>query len=227
MNVFSKLFGSSPFALVIEHGRKVEECVSRLSSLFTVHFNGRDPEEIERLANQISDLETEADEIRNAVYRALSGKFMIQASRRELVVIVEKQDSMADRAEEIAASLTFRKLKLPDDLTAEVVPFIDIVIQNCALATGVVSKLQLLVKSSFAELDSRTVLKLINELRGRDDLTRDACLAATRALHAAGNTISPIELILWGKILELLAELSAYAKGTADGLQIVIENQRN
>ncbi|MEO1834615.1 MAG: DUF47 family protein [Akkermansiaceae bacterium] len=227
MNVFSKLFGRSPFVLVIEHGRKVEECVSHLSSLFTLHFNGRDPEEIKRLANQISELETEADEIRNALHEALSGKFMIQASRGELVDIVEKQDSMADRAEEIAANLTFRKLELPDDLTVEVVRFIDIVIQNCAIVAGVVSKLQILMNSSFAELDTRTVLKLINELRGRDDLTRDACLEATRTLHSAGDTISPIELMLWGKIMGLLDELSGYARGTADGLRIVIENQRN
>jgi predicted phosphate transport protein (TIGR00153 family) len=225
MKVISRLFGRSPFVLVIEHGRKVQECVSRLLPLFTLQFKGGDREEVEKLAKQVSDLETEADQIRNRIHEELSGKIMIPLSRGELFDIVEKQDSMADRAEEIAVSMTFRKLELPDELSAEIVGFVEVVFQNCALVAGVVSKLDLLVESSFAKMDELTVLKLINELRERDDLTRDAYLAATRRLFEAESTFSPVELMLWFKIMGLLAEMSSFASRTANGLRIVIENQ--
>lgn len=226
MDVISMLVGRSPFVLVMEHGQKVHECVGRLSALFLLHLDGGGREELSQLARQVSDLESEADQIRNALHEGLSGKVMIAVGRRDLLEIVDQQDSMADRAEEVALNLTFRQSGLSDDQAAEIVPFVEIVFQNCAIAAGVISKLHLLIQSSFGERDTRTVRKLINELSGRDDLTRDANLAATRRLFAAADSFSSVELMWWIKILGLLAEMSHFAERTANRLRIVIENQR-
>ncbi|MEO1833865.1 MAG: DUF47 family protein [Akkermansiaceae bacterium] len=76
MNVFSKLIGRSPLLPIIEHGRKVDECVSRSAALFTLHFGGGDREKVVELAWQVSDLEKEANQIRNTIHKALSGKFL-------------------------------------------------------------------------------------------------------------------------------------------------------
>jgi hypothetical protein len=70
-------------------------------------------------------------------------------------------------------------------------------------------------------------MKLIDELRGRDDSTRDAYLEATRKIYAADDNLSSVEIVLWVKIMSLLQGLSAYADRTTNGLRIVIENQRN
>ncbi len=227
MRGISNLFGRSPFVQVLEHGRKVDECVTRLAELFRVLFDSGDRESIEKLALEVAELETEADTIRNQIHEALSGKLLFPIGRAELFDFVEQQDSMADRAEEIAVSFTFRSLALPEAIAEDVMRFVEIVLQNCSIAAGVVSKLDLLIESSFAQLDAKTVLKLINELRGRDDLTRDAGLAATRTIFAAENSLSSVELILWVKIMGLLEDLSHFADSTANGLRIVIGNQRN
>ena len=227
MRAISKLFGRSPFALVVEHGEKVEECVNRLTSLFEEIFGDRDPDRVEKLAEEVDSLETEADVIRNKIHEALSGKIMMAVSRGELFDIVEQQDSMADCAEEIAACLTIRKLRLPAEVSSEVYSFVGAVFQNCAIAAGVVSKLDLLVESAFAQRDALTVLKLIDELRERDDLTRSAFLAATKAIYRAEEVFSPGELILWLKITEDLSSLTKYADYTANGLRIIIENQKH
>ena len=114
-----------------------------------------------------------------------------------------------------------------EDLRAEVMRFVEIVLQNCAIAAGVVSKLELLIESSFAKMDAVTVLKLINELRERDDLTRDAFLAATGKIYSAEDSLSHAELMLWIRIMESLGKLSGSADCTVNGLRIVIENQKN
>jgi uncharacterized protein Yka (UPF0111/DUF47 family) len=148
-------------------------------------------------------------------------------SRGELFDIVEQQDSMADRAEEIAACLTFRPLRLPKEVSSEVYRFVGAVFQNCSITAGVVSKLDLLIESAFAQRDALTVLKLIDELRERDDLTRSAYLAAMGAIYRAEAVFSPAELLLWVKIADSLAELGKFADATANGLRIVIENQKH
>lgn len=227
MSTLSSLFGRSPFIHIVEHGRKVEECVTRLSSLLSVVLNNGREEEIARLAKEVSALETEADDLRNKIHEALSGKLMLPVSRSELFDTVEQQDSMADMAEEIATSFTFRPLGLPDIIREEIAHFISIVLENCTLASGVISKVELLIRSSFAGRDAETTMKLINELRGRDDSTRDACLEATRKVYAASETLSSVEIILWVKIVSLLQELSAYSDKTANGIRIIIENQKS
>lgn len=227
MKSITKLFGRSPFVHVVEHGAKVEECLSKLTGVISMVFEGGEPEKIKAAAIEVADLETEADAIRNKIHEALSGKLLLSVSRGELFDIVEQQDSMADRAEEIAASFTFRPLPLPEAISAEVKRFAAIVLQNCAIAAGVVSKFELLIESSFANRDTGTVLKLINELRERDDPTRDAGLAATRKVYGADQALSPVEIMLWIKIIGLLDDLSGFADCTANGLRIVIENQRN
>lgn len=227
MKAISKLFGRSPFALVVEHGKKVEECVNRLTALFEELFGDRDEKRVEQLAREVTELETRADEIRNRIHEALSGKIMMAVSRGELFDIVEQQDSMADQSEEIAACLTFRPLRLPKEVSAEVFRFVGAVFQNCAITSGVVSKLDLLIESAFAERDARTVLKLIDELRARDDQTRSSYLAAMRVIYRADDLFSPAELILWVKIVEALFQLSKFADYTANGLRIVIENQKH
>ena len=227
MKGISSLFGRSPFVLVVEHGQKVDECVSRLSELLAVFFEDGDQAKIAQMAQEVSDLETEADAIRNKIHRTLSGKILMAVSRGELFDLVEQQDSMADRSEEIAAGLNFRKLTLPEELSAEVRRFVEIVLQNCTIAAGVISKLELLMESSFAKMDALTVLKLIDELRERDDSTRDAFLAATGKIYAAEDTFSHAELMLWIRILESLENLSSAADCTVNGLRIIIENQKN
>lgn len=227
MKSIRRIFGRSPFVHVVEHGAKVEECVGRLSSLLTIVFEGGDREKIKTMAIEVADLETEADGFRNQIHEALSGKVMLSVSRGELFDLVEQQDSIADRAEEIAVSFTFRPLNLPAEIVDEVKQFVNIVLQNCAIAAGVISKLDLLIESSFAKMDAQTVLKLINELRERDDLTRDACLAATRKIYSADDSLAPVEIILWVKIMGLLQDLSGFADCTANGLRIIIENQKN
>lgn len=227
MKSISSLFGRSPFVHVMEHGAKVEECVGRLVRLVSMVFESGDPEQIKSTALEVADLETAADGLRNKIHEALSGKLLLSVSRGELFDIVEQQDSMADRAEEIAVSFTFQALRLAPEIAVEIKRFVEIVFQNCAIAAGVTSKLDLLIESSFAKRDSQTVLKLINELRERDDLTRDAYLNATRKIYSSEDRLSSVEIILWVRIMGLFQELSGFADCTANGLRIVVENQRN
>ena len=76
---------------MVDHGRKVEECVARLSSLLSVVLKGGREEEIRRLATEVSELETEADQVRDRIHEALSGKLMLPVSRGDLFDRVEQR----------------------------------------------------------------------------------------------------------------------------------------
>lgn len=65
--------------------------MARLSSLLSVVLKGGREEEIRRLATEVSELETEADQVRDRIHEALSGKLMLPISRGDLFDRVERR----------------------------------------------------------------------------------------------------------------------------------------
>ena len=65
--------------------------MARLSSLLSVVLKGGSEEEIRKLATEVSELETEADQVRNRIHEVLSGKLMLPVSRGGLFDRVEQR----------------------------------------------------------------------------------------------------------------------------------------
>lgn len=222
MAILTNLFGESPFGSLESHGEKVHNCVHLLQDAFK-HLTDNRQDLLQQTAQQISALESEADEIRNHLHEMLTGKVMMPLSKEELFNILEHQDSMADRAEDIVATLTYRDMSLPADLMAEINGYLAMVLKNCELAAGVMSKLDILVESSFSGRDALTVSRLITELAQREDAVKPRQFELTRKLLAAGDAISPVEAVLWMQIIGHLAELSKAANRTSNGIRMTLQ----
>jgi len=160
----TELFGESPFAALKEHAARVHQSVGLLRELFQKVEAG-DREGVMALAERIFTLETEADSIRNHIHELLASKALMPLRNDDLFNILEQQDSIADRAEDIAAVLTYRDMRLPADLMRDIHDYLDSILKNCELAAGIMSKLDLLVEASFSGRDALTVSKLISVRR--------------------------------------------------------------
>jgi uncharacterized protein Yka (UPF0111/DUF47 family) len=130
---------------------------------------------------------------------------------------------MADRAEDIAQTLTYRDMTLPAPLMDEVDIYVAMVLRNCELAAGIMSKLDLLVEASFRGRDAVTVSRLITELAERDDEVKPAQIELTRKLLAAENRISSVEAVLWMDVIGYLASLSRNADRTGNGIRMTLQ----
>ncbi|MCF7674261.1 MAG: DUF47 family protein [Akkermansiaceae bacterium] len=222
MAILTNLFGESPFGALESHGEKVHHCVRLLEDAFK-HLTANHQDQLAQTARHISALASEADKIRNRLHEMLTGKVMMPLSKGELFNILEHQDSMADRAEDIAATLSYRDMSLPAGLMAEVNAYLAMVLKNCELAAGVMSKLDILVESSFSGRDAVTVSRLITELAEREDAVKPRQFELTRKLLAAGDAIPPVEAVLWIQIIGHLSELSKAANRTSNGLRMTLQ----
>jgi len=221
MAILSNLFGESPFGALEAHGEKVHSCARLLKEAFQALKAGNDAQ-LKQTAERIFALETEADEIRNHLHEQLSSKVLLPMRKEDLFNILEQQDSIADRAEDIAATLTYRDMKLPEELMTEVGTYVDDILKNCELAAGIMSKLDLLVESSFSGRDAITVSRLITELSQREDAIKPRQIELTRKLLAFNDRIPPVEAILWLQIIGYLADLSKFADRTGNGIRITL-----
>ncbi len=222
MSILVNLLGDSPFAALERHGVKVFECVALLREVFAA-LPGGDAARLKTLADRICQLETEADDIRNQLHESLTTQKLLPVRNEELFRILEHQDSMADRAEEIAAITTYRNLALPEPLMAQVSDYVGKVLGNCELARGIMSRLGVLVEASFKGRDALSASKLITELAQREDGIKPAEVELTRRLLNANPPLPPVEAVLWMQLIDLLANLSKHADRLGQGIRMTLQ----
>ncbi len=212
------LAGESPFRGLEAHSASVHAAVQQLRSLFQ-HAAGGAQSELKDSVDRIFALETEADRIQTAVHELLASKTLIPIRREDFYLILEHQDAMADQAENIAAALTLRHLTVPPSLERALTAYLEVVLKNCDLAAGVISKIDLLIEASFCGRDAQSVSRLITELAERDDHSKNARMELTRQTLGSEGVTSPMEAILWQQIIFGLAEVSRSAVRTGQALR--------
>lgn len=222
MSILVNLLGDSPFVALEAHGAKVYECVHLLREVFSTLPTG-DATRLKHLSDRICQLETEADDIRNQLHESLTTQKLLPIRNEELFRILEHQDSMADRVEDIASILTYRNLSLPEPLMTLVSEYVEKVLGNCELARGIMTRIGLLVEASFKGRDALTVSKLITELAQREDSIRPGQVEVTRQLLNAAPPLPPVEAMLWVQVIDLLANLSKHADRMGQGIRLTLQ----
>src|SRR5262245_29091872 len=107
----SSLFGRSPFAPLQSHMESVALCVHRLPDLFEA-LEQKDYARIEKIAEEISRLEHDADLIKNDIRNHLPTSIFLPIDRSNLLDILAIQDHIADKAEDVAVLITLKPLEL-------------------------------------------------------------------------------------------------------------------
>ncbi|HHW67982.1 MAG: uncharacterized protein PWP07_2477 [Epulopiscium sp.] len=72
--------------------------------------------EIERMAKEVGEAETEADHIRHEIIHSLLKGVLLPESRREILNIIKKMDDIANKCEEIIKQIYLQNIEFFDEL---------------------------------------------------------------------------------------------------------------
>ena len=100
----SSIFAISPFKPLHNHMDKVVESVTPLEDFFRFLFV-EEFLELEKIKDQIIEAEDAADSIKNEVRNHLPQNIFMPINRRDLLEILDMQDSIADVSQDIAVLL--------------------------------------------------------------------------------------------------------------------------
>ena len=124
MNIIGSLFkGSSPFFLLQMHMKKVVLCVDKVREIFKL-LQENNLEFLEKLSQELSSVEHEADLMKNDIRNHLSKRTLLLVDRSDFLEILSLQDSIADKAEDIAVFLTFYPLEMFDSFASNFKNFV-------------------------------------------------------------------------------------------------------
>jgi predicted phosphate transport protein (TIGR00153 family) len=211
MSPFVKMFGQSPFKPLQEHMRIVVNCANQVPSLFeAVHYDDKD--QVEELREQIYALENEADGIKNELREHLPKSMFMPVDRRDLLEILDLQDSIADTAQDIAGMMVVRRMKLPEPVHKPMLALAKRCVDACNQLAKIMELMDELLETGFRGHEADNVMHMIDELNKIETDTDIQAIAVMRILFEHEDEIGPVSTIMWDRVIHWIGDLANFAE---------------
>ena len=220
MAFLGDLFAKSPIRPMQRHIHSAVACARAVVPLFEDMAAGRTDRLAEHRAT-IDDLEHEADAVKNEIRGQLPKRLFMAMERRDLLEILDFQDSIADVAQDIAGLADQRQMTIPADLVEPLLALVRRVLSACEHAGTVIAELDELVTTGFAGREVGRVEQMIDELSRIESDTDSLAENAQRRLFAMESELG-VGTVFWYQMIEWVAELADYAERVGNRLRLLI-----
>ena len=220
----ASIFADSPFKPLREHMDKVVESVAPLNDFFEALFQ-EDYSKVEKIQQQVIQAEKEADSIKNEVRNYLPRNIFMPINRRDLLEMLDMQDSIADVAQDIVILLNIRKMKLPEELSQDVIHFVKKSQDVCYLARGLTQEFGDVIESGFGRHEIKKLLEMIDNVSIAETEADNLEDALVRKLYEVEEKMNSVDAVFWYKIFELIGDISDFSKKTGNRLRLMIASK--
>ena len=220
-NPFANLFGKSPFTALQVHMRIVLECVHEVPPLFEALAKGDDAG-VKSAKEKIFKKEAEADEIKNELRNRLPKSLFMPVDRRDLLEVLQMQDSIADTAQDIAGLLVERPMELPEFMQEPMQALALRCVDVCELSAKIIEELDELLAMGFRGREATRVEEMVGELNRLEDETDELGLELARRLFQHEDEIKPVSVMMWYQLIQWVGDLADYAEKVGDRLRLLI-----
>ncbi|MDC3180584.1 TIGR00153 family protein [Gammaproteobacteria bacterium] len=220
---FLNMFVKSPFKRLETHMDAVQACLVILPPFFEACCK-EDWKTAEELYQQISDLESQADDLKRKIRLKMHHSLYLPVSRTELLVLLDIQDSIANIAEDIALLMFSRKISLPEDLSRHVGGLLEQSVSTAQKAKLVSNELSDLVETGFKGLTLRSTKRLINDLYALEDQSDQLQYQARSCLYAQEKQFEVLDVIFWYKCIDKIGDLADMSRRI--GTQLLLLSTR-
>ncbi|MDH3214395.1 MAG: TIGR00153 family protein [Myxococcales bacterium] len=220
MSFMANLFGRSPIRPMQRHMKAAVACAREVLPLFEDMAAGNTRNLAER-RRQIDRLEHEADDIKNEIRSHLPKRLFMAVERRDMLEILDCQDSMADVAQDIAGLADQRSMTLPTELAEPLLELVHRVIEACGQAERIINELDELVETGFRGREVSRVEEMIDELARLESHTDELAERAQRRLFAMEAELG-VSTVFWYQMINWVADLADYAERVGNRLRLLI-----
>jgi predicted phosphate transport protein (TIGR00153 family) len=214
-NPLLKLLRQSPFKPVQEHMRVVAKCMDEFKPLFDALFK-KDQNRVKEIAEKIDKIESEADEIKNGFRLNMPKSIFLPVARRDLLVLISEQDSIADSVENIAGILIAREMEVPEAIRDLLWELIQGTIDTYNKALKVIEELDALLGVGFGSKYSSFITDMVVDLKQTEEITDDVAKELNRILFSIEDQLKPVAVILWYKLIKEIGEVANHSENVGD-----------
>jgi predicted phosphate transport protein (TIGR00153 family) len=200
---------------------QVAKCITKMGeSLDAVEQQKWD--QIERLADEASHLEHEADQIKDEVRSRLLRRFFMPVDRSQLIEILSIQDSLADTAEDVSILMTIRRLVAPSDMVQEFRRFRELNVVAFEVARGIIGELDELVESGFGGAEAEKIRNLVRDVAYTEHQVDVLQRRLLKEVFSDERGFSAADMNMWIQLIKELAHLSNLSENLANCIQMTL-----
>ncbi len=218
MSLIHELFGRSPFGPMVEHTKKVHECVEMVKPIMEALAH-EDFKEIHRLQDRVSKKEYEADLLKHEIRANLPRRFFLPVDRSELENFLRCQDKIADYVEDFAIILTLRNTTIHPTLIDDLFAYVDQIFQVTGTLLTAAVEMQNLAEVSFGGAEARTVMELLTGLSEEEWKADRMARKISRKIYKLEGELDPITIIFYEKMIIALGSIANEAENAGDKLR--------
>lgn len=216
------IFGSSPFAPLKSHMEQVAQCVHLLPELFQM-LHQQKYSELEAIGNKISELEHQADLIKNDIRNHLPKTLFLPIDRGHLLQILSIQDSIADASEDIAVLTTLKQLTLPEGCQAAFDDYLRQSIDTFDSVHRIILEMHELLESSFGGVEAQKVSLMVEEVALKEHRVDLAQRVLLKQFYKEEAELTYTSFFLWQRIFEALSAISNLSENLALRVRMTLE----
>lgn len=216
------LFGRSPFASLLAHMEKVSTCVHLLPQLFDA-LEQRDYKNVEELSNKIADIEHQADIAKNDIRNHLPKSLVMPIDRGHLLEILNIQDKIADKAEDVAVLVTLKTIELLPVFKDEFMKFLRLNMETFDGARRIIKEMHELLESSFGGLEAEKVCAMVEEVSYKEHEVDMIQRQLLKKIFSTENEMTYTSFLLWQKICQAVGEISNLSENLAFRVRMTLE----
>ena len=181
-----------------------------------------DFERVNQFMTAIVAAEGQADTIKNTLRKQLPRGLFLPVDRRDLLEVLDMQDSMADVAQDIAELLFDRRMTIPDGMESDVIRLTDLCVSVCHQAGDIIAELDELIAVGFGGREAAQVEEMATALNAAEGETDELGNKLNRALFEKESSLSPVSVIFWYRLIEWIGDLADYAEKVGNRLRLMI-----
>ena len=220
MRSLTGLFGRSPFEPLIEHARKVHQCVALVRPVAEAIIAG-DTKRLEELQHEMSRTEFEADQLKDRIRHALPKRYFLPVNREDVTRFLSEMDKVADDTEDFAIVASFRTVVITDDLKEDFLALVDKVLEVSELLLGVAEELASLQREAFSGPESNDVLSRIQAVCHAEWESDKLSRRIARRIYG-DESMDPINVMLIEKLCHSLTQIADHAENVGKNMRLMI-----
>jgi len=222
MATIASLFGGhTPFGEIQAHMRIVNECASHAPILMQALVDG-DKDKAKEEAKIIFALEDQADTLKHECRLHLPKRLLLPVDRRDLLDILQYQDIIADRTEDIAGIFLQRDMPFPEPMKELLLKLTRRCVDVVEMATEVIELFDELLAVGFRGRLVQKVEGLVEAINKAEHEADRIERELSRILFSLESELDVISVILWYRVLEWIGDLADYAEKVGNNFRLII-----
>jgi predicted phosphate transport protein (TIGR00153 family) len=218
---FASLLRQSPFRQVQQHMRIVSQCIAEIPPLFDALIK-KDREQIKTVSDRIGNLESQADELKNKFRLHMPKPLLLAVDRRDILELIQEQDSIADVTEKICGILTVYEMEVPEAIKPLLLELIQQTMDISSRAVEIIEQLDELLAVGFVGKQSNIVTERVATVKRSEHNIDELLIKINRALFSIEDQLKPVAVMLWYHLIELIGEISNKAENVGDRLMLFL-----